>query len=266
MQGFLAFHGLAVLACGWAPGRWMTWLGLLLAAHGVVMALVLQPRNRWFGANLTRLPPENVQRGEVAITFDDGPDPVVTPQVLDLLDQYTAKASFFVVGRRVQQHPELARHILVRGHRLENHSSHHHALFSLLSTERMAREIMALQDCLVALPGPPPGYFRPPAGFHSPLLVPLLRSLGLHLATWTRRGFDTRVSDTQRVLRRLTRHLAAGDILLLHDGNAARDASGQAVVLRVLPLLLSELQRRGLRAVALPSPDALRGSTTRPQA
>jgi peptidoglycan/xylan/chitin deacetylase (PgdA/CDA1 family) len=97
-----------------------------------------------------------------------------------------------------------------------------------------------------------PTFFRAPAGLRNPFLAPVLHREGLTLASWTRRGFDTRERDAARVLQRLTRGLAAGDILLLHDGNAARDAQGRPVILDVLPALLAALRRERLVAVTLP--------------
>src|SRR6185437_10593463 len=107
--------------------------------------------------------------------------------------------------------------------------------------------------------GTTPRFFRAPAGLRSPLLDPLLHRLGLTLASWTRRGFDTVTSDADAVLQRLTRTLAAGDILLLHDGHAARDPSGRAVVLQVLPRLLQALRERGLATVTLAEAQTLAG-------
>ena len=114
-------------------------------------------------------------------------------------------------------------------------------------------EILAAQHSLQRTAGRPPRYFRAPAGLRNPFLEPVLAALGLHLASWTRRGFDTRSGDPDRVLARLLRRLAAGDILLLHDGHAARDAgSGRPVILTVLPRLLAALDAAGLAAVPLP--------------
>jgi peptidoglycan/xylan/chitin deacetylase (PgdA/CDA1 family) len=209
---------------------------------------------------MTHLPPSAGQRNEVAITFDDGPDPLVTPQVLDLLDRFGAKASFFVIGTKLQLHPKLGGDIARRGHSLENHSSHHFLLLSLFGGASLRHEIEAAQSAVAAVCGRAPRYFRPPGGFHSPLLGPVLADLGLQLATWTRRGFDTRDSNARRVLNRLTRKLSAGDILLLHDGSAARTASGTPVVLEVLPQLLQQLQTLGLRSVSLPQAGQLPAS------
>lgn len=100
--------------------------------------------------------------------------------------------------------------------------------------------------------GQRPTCFRAPAGLRNPFLAPVLHRLGLSLVSWTRRGFDTRESDPATVLARLTHGLRAGDILLLHDGHAARTTAGRAVLLEVLPPLLSRLRAEGLRTVTLP--------------
>jgi hypothetical protein len=107
------------------------------------------------------------------------------------------------------------------------------------------------QKLLADLTGREPELFRPPAGIRSPLLEPVLARYGLALATWTRRGFDTVTGDSGRVLARLTRDLAAGDILLLHDGHARRTPAGLPVVLEVVPRLCATLRERGFTASAL---------------
>jgi peptidoglycan/xylan/chitin deacetylase (PgdA/CDA1 family) len=251
LLGLAALHGVALAATIWRPAQWVAWILALAVLHLLVLLLVLQPRNPLFGPNLTRLPVAALQRREVAITFDDGPDAQVTLQVLDILDQFQAKASFFVVGNKLREYPQIARQIVARGHSLENHTASHALLFALFGVRGMQREIQSLQAEIEQIGGKAPRFFRPPAGFHSPLLVPLLGLLGLRLATWTRRGFDTRDRSPERVLGRLTRGLAAGDILLLHDGNSATDRQGARVVLQVLPRLLQEFVSRGLCPVSL---------------
>ena len=106
---------------------------------------------------------------------------------------------------------------------------------------------------LTAITGQAPRFFRAPAGLRSPLLDPVLSRLGLRLATWTRRGFDTGVRDPERVTRRLLRGLGAGHILLLHDGHAARGPDGEPLLLRVLPDVLEAVAAAGLRPVTLGS-------------
>ena len=234
------------------PAEWPWVLGALAANHAVVTAVGLWPRSTALGPNLKRLPDAAAARREVALTIDDGPEPEITPAVLDLLDAAGARATFFCIAANAQRHPELVREIVRRGHSVENHSHVHSHRFSLLGPRGLAREIEAAQSVLSDVTGVAPRFFRAPAGLRNPFLAPVLHGMGLALASWTRRGFDTRERDPQRVLQRLTRGMAAGDILLLHDGNCARDAQGRPVVLAVLPALLDELRRQGLVPVTLP--------------
>ena len=240
--------GLAVLA---VPAQWPWALAVLALNHALITGLGLWPRSTALGANLLRLPEASAARNEIALTIDDGPEPAVTPAVLDLLDAAGARATFFCIAERARRHPELVREIVRRGHDVQNHSHAHSHRFSLLGPRGLAREILAAQAVLTEVAGEAPRFFRAPAGLRNPFLAPVLHGMGIALASWTRRGFDTRERDPQRVLQRLTRGLAAGDILLLHDGNCARDAQGRPVVLTVLPALLDELHRAGLVPVTL---------------
>jgi peptidoglycan/xylan/chitin deacetylase (PgdA/CDA1 family) len=241
--------GAAALAL--LPGGWPWSLGALAANHALLTAAGLWPRSALLGPNVTRLPAASAARGEVAITIDDGPDPEVTPAMLDQLDAAGARATFFCIAARAAAQPALLREIVRRGHAVQNHSHAHRHHFSLLGPRGLAAEIGRAQQVLADLSGRLPHAFRAPAGLRNPLLDPVLHRLGLHLVSWTRRGFDTRESDPQRVLQRLARGLAGGDILLLHDGHAARGAFGRAVILDVLPALLQRCRDAGLTPVTL---------------
>jgi peptidoglycan/xylan/chitin deacetylase (PgdA/CDA1 family) len=257
-----AVHAGAVVALLAAPAHWPWAVAALAANHAVLTAVGLWPRSTALGENLVRLPAAAIARGEVALTIDDGPDPEVTPAVLDLLDAHGARATFFCIAERAAQHPALVRDIVRRGHSVQNHSHAHRHNFSLLGPRGFAREIVAAQQVLREVAGEAPRFFRAPAGLRNPFLAPVLHRLGLTLASWTRRGFDTREHDPQRVLQRLTRGLAAGDILLLHDGHCARDAHGHPIVLAVLPALLAELRRLRLVPVTLPQSFSAARNTT----
>ncbi|AVO34912.1 polysaccharide deacetylase family protein [Ottowia oryzae] len=255
-----ALHGLALLAVLAWPSQWPVWLGWVVANHVILATAGLWPRSRLLGANLTRLPPEAAARGEVALTFDDGPDPLVTPQVLAQLDAAGARATFFCVGDQLRRHPDLARDIVRRGHHIENHTDTHPNLFAAMGWRRMAQQVAGGQAAVEAVTGRAPRFFRAVAGLRNPWLDPILARQGLRLAAWTRRGYDTRTGDAEAVYQRLTRGLAAGDVLLMHDGHAAPTPSGQPVVLAVLPRVLAALQAQGLRCV--PLADAVPETTT----
>ncbi|WP_209443455.1 polysaccharide deacetylase family protein [Falsiroseomonas frigidaquae] len=244
----LWLHGLAAAAACAQPMLWPQILALIALNHATLTAS-MHPRGRFLGPNLVRLPIAGA--AQVALTFDDGPDPVVTPRVLDLLDVAQARASFFVIGARAARHPALLREILARGHTVENHSQTHPASFAARGLWALRREVSQAQDVIAGITGTAPRFFRAPMGLRSPLLDPVLAGQGLRLVSWTRRGYDTSRRDPQRVLRSLTRGLGPRDILLLHDGNAGRDERGDPVVLSVLPALLAALQADGLRPVSL---------------
>ena len=242
-------HGGAVAAVLAQTQLWPWAVGALAANHALLTAAGLTPRSRLLGPNWTHLPPAGP--AQVALTLDDGPDPEVTPQVLEMLAAHGAHATFFCIGERVAAHAALAREILAHGHAIENHSQRHLHHFSLLGPRRLRTEIERAQETIGALTGAAPRFFRAPAGLRSPLLDPLLQRLGLQLASWTRRGFDTVECRPARVLAALVRDLSAGDILLLHDGHAARTDAGTPVVLEVLPKLLAAFAAAGLAPVTL---------------
>lgn len=245
-------HAGAALAVLSMPAQWPWALAAVAVNHAILTGMGLWPRSTALGENLLRLPDAAVARREVALTIDDGPEPGVTTAVLDVLDAAGARATFFCIAERARRHPELVREIVRRGHSVQNHTDVHSHRFSLLGPRGLAREIEAAQSVLLDVAGEAPRFFRAPAGLRNPFLAPVLHGMGIALASWTRRGFDTRERDPQRVLERLTRGLAAGDILLLHDGNCARDAQDRAIILTVLPALLAELRRQALVPVTLP--------------
>lgn len=251
IRASVALHLLALAALALAPAHWRWALGAVVANHLVITAAGLWPRSRWLGPNWTRLPAASTARNEIALTIDDGPDPLVTPQVLDLLDQHGVHATFFCIGEQAARHPKLCREIVLRGHAVENHSQQHRHTFSLMGQGCLRRELQAAQDTLSSVCGQVPVFFRAPAGLRNPFLDPVLARLGLRLASWSARGFDTRIGDATRVQKSLQRDLRAGAILLLHDGHAARTVKGVPVILEVLPYLLASAKAAGLRLVTL---------------
>ena len=251
----VGLHAAAAAAAALLPGAWPWALGAVALDHAALTAAGLWPRSTLLGPNVRRLPAAAAARGQVAITIDDGPDPDVTPAVLDLLAAHQAPATFFCIAEQARRHPALLRRMAAAGHSVQNHSNHHRHHFSLMGPQAMAREIADAQALLADLSGCAPIAFRAPAGLRNPLLDPLLHRLNLHLVSWTRRGFDTRDADPARVLRRLIgadgRALAAGDILLLHDGHARRSTAGRAVLLDVLAPLLARARAAGLQPTTL---------------
>lgn len=251
IQVSIALHMLALVAVIAEPAQWRWALGAVASNHLLLTLFGLWPRSDWLGPNWTQLPAAARARDEIALTIDDGPDPAVTPQVLDLLDRHTARATFFCIGEKAARYPDLCREIVRRGHAVENHSQHHRYYFALMSAAGFRRELETAQDTLTTITGQRPLFFRAPAGIRNPLLDPVLTRLQLQLASWSARGFDTRIGDTTRVKNKLLRGLRAGAILLLHDGQAARTPAGIPVILEVLPAILSAAKTAKLRFVTL---------------
>jgi peptidoglycan-N-acetylglucosamine deacetylase len=251
LRASAVLHAGAGAAVLWRPGLWPFALGAVALNHLTLTGAGLWPKSRWLGPNWIRLPAACAERREVAITIDDGPDPEVTPRVLAQLESFGAHASFFCVGELVERHPEVARSIVAAGHTIENHTQRHRHTFSLLGPRALAAEIGDAQSNIERATGSQPQFFRAPAGLRNPFLDPVLCRLDLRLATWTHRGFDTVSRDADVVHRRLVGNLCPGDILLLHDGHAARGAGGTPIILEVLPRLLASLRERQLRTITL---------------
>lgn len=248
IKASVVLHVVAVASALLWPQFIVICIAALIANHAVLAAAGLWPRSSLLGPNTLRLPGG---RPEVALTIDDGPDPDITPQVLDILKAYGIKATFFCIAAKVQRHPELAQRMVAEGHHIENHSMVHRHYFSVLGWRGIKKELAAAQQVIEETSGRRPLFFRAPAGLRNLFLDPVLHQLDLQLVSWTRRGFDTRVRDAQKILNRLLDNAQAGDILLLHDANAARGSNGRPVILDVLPQLIEQLTKRKLQFVRL---------------
>jgi peptidoglycan/xylan/chitin deacetylase (PgdA/CDA1 family) len=251
LKASLGVHGVALASLIGSPQSWRLALSAIVGNHLVIGTAGMLPRCSWLGPNITRLPADKARGELVGLTFDDGPDPVITPAVLELLASAGARATFFCIGQRAEMHPDLVTEIRARGHGVENHTQTHPNSFALRRAPGLAREVLQAQNAIEDAGGGRPNFFRAPAGIQNPWLAAVLDSAGLSLVSWTRRGFDTVTRDARRVAARLVRGLRPADILLLHDGSSARDSGGRPVVLEALPRVLDEMCRNGLRSEAL---------------
>lgn len=152
----------------------------------------------------------------VALTFDDGPSPLSTPVILDLLKEYDFKATFFVIGEKAEKYPELIETILAGGHSIGNHSWQHDSLLMLRTKKRVGQDIRKTQEILKKH-GVRPLLFRPPAGATNPRLQPVLRAEGLRTVTFSCRPFDHGNRKITNLAERIISKLKPGDIILLHD-------------------------------------------------
>jgi peptidoglycan-N-acetylglucosamine deacetylase len=222
---------------------------LLGAATLFVVYLLFHPRSQWLVANRSRVP----GAGCVALTFDDGPDPVDTPRLLDLLWEKDVKATFFVIGKRADQHPEVVRRAWAEGHLIANHTWSHYPLFCFLMPRRLRTEIDRGAESVRRICGFRPRFFRSPVGLRHPLLAPYLQDAGLEYISWTIRTRDTLAATSATLARRILNKATSGDIILLHD----HLPGGTDAMLQALPGVIDELRERGFKFVlAGPREDA----------
>ncbi len=187
----------------------------------------------------------------VALSFDDGPDPAVTPAVLDALAQYGARATFFTIGRSLDAHPQLAQRLAAEHHELGNHSWQHSRWQNFFSVRRQLLELERGAQAIATLTGATqPPLYRPPIGLKSPPLAQAARRLQLTLVAWSLHSRDSQDGDPQRIARRVLRKIRPGDIVLMHDGH---DLSGhhRPACAQALHLILQGLRERGLQCVTL---------------
>jgi peptidoglycan/xylan/chitin deacetylase (PgdA/CDA1 family) len=159
------------------------------------------------------------QPGAIHLTYDDGPDPEVTPQLLALLKQKNAKATFFLLGRHAKQHPELVRQMAEDGHTLGNHSFHHRSFHKMPVAKQMG-EIHATNALLRDLTGQPCRLFRAPAGKLSPTLFLKLVGENITYAYWSRDSLDYSLEEPDVVAGLVKKPIQDRDIVLLHDDHS----------------------------------------------
>lgn len=172
----------------------------------------------------------------IALTFDDGPHPVYTPQVLALLNAYSIKATFFCIGKRVVQHPELIKGIHHHGHILANHSFTHASTIDFHSKAKWLAEIRQTDTAIVQAVGLMPKFFRPPYGVTTPHLARAVRESGHVVIGWRVRPYDTLNRAPKDIVNTILRKTAPGDIILLHDTHDR--------IVPILEQLLPELKKR----------------------
>ncbi len=214
-------------------------VSLYLLGTGVTTYLLLHPRNAWLVANRSHVDPLD----RVALTFDDGPDPVDTPRLLDILRQKGGHATFFVIGKRAEQYPEIVRRACEEGHLIANHTWSHPLCFCFLTPRRLRAEIERGAESIQRICGIRPRYFRSPVGLRHPLLGAYLQQGEQEFISWRVRSLDTVMKDSAVLARRILNQISGGDILLLHD----HLPSGTSAMLEALPGIIDAIHSRGLK-------------------
>ena len=246
---FIVALGVAVgdaLYAFYAPYWWA--LGDLLLLLGAVAAGVfVQGAGLFARPILAALP--SLSAGKLALTFDDGPDPIHTRKVMEALEAGGHRGTFFVIGRRAETQVDLLKELVARGHALGNHSWNHAHTTPFLPPARLADELMRAQSLLAQAGGRAPRWFRPPVGILSPRVVEAARRAKVTLVGWSANARDGVASTVEAATARLVRALGPGAILVLHDASERGDRT--PIAADVLGKVLTEMAARGLRSVTL---------------
>lgn len=185
----------------------------------------------------------------VALTFDDGPDPLSTPELLRLLSKHEVKATFFVIGEKVAEHPELVKDIVRQGHSIGNHTYTHDNLMLFKGSHRLLKEVEATQNVLREL-GVTSFVFRPPAGITSPDLYPVLQHLNLHAVNFSCRAFDGGNRRIRNLSKIILKRVRPDDIILLHDTRPKNEHLFPCW-LKEMDQLLSGIEKKDLKVFPL---------------
>jgi peptidoglycan/xylan/chitin deacetylase (PgdA/CDA1 family) len=185
----------------------------------------------------------------VALTFDDGPAQPTTRQIMDLLDKYSVKATFFVSGVNALKHPDIIKEIIVRGNSIGNHSFHHDPFVMLRSYNYLYQEIFTVQEVLRKM-GIQTLAFRPPVGIINPKLPLVLDKLGMFCVTFNCRAFDAGNRHVKNISSKILEKVKADDIILLHDV-PPRGKEDSVVLLSEIESILHGLIIKGLKIVPL---------------
>ncbi len=221
---------------------------IILGCCGTLAYACVIPSSQVFSPVVNRGPAES---RSVVLTFDDGPAPPFTERILDILAQHKITATFFLCGKNVEQHPEIARRIVREGHTIGNHTYTHPFLFAR-SRRFMAAEIDRAQEAIERVTGVRPTLFRPPYGARWFGLVPVLQKRGLKMVMWSVMGFDWKYK-TEAIIRATVRRLHPGGVILLHDGHERPPAGGidQSGTVDALPAVIEAVSRSALTFVPI---------------
>jgi len=219
-------------------------LSTLFVYHGI------SPRSRFYGKVLSN---GNRNCPRIALTFDDGPNEPYTSQVLNILEKYRIKATFFVIGQNARRYPETCRRIVAAGNVIGNHSYHHHKSLCLKWGKTIARDIELARQAIYECTGFEPKLFRPPHGFRTPWLMRTARRLGYTVVTWDNMTSDWKADKSgDEIAQTIVRRVKPGSVVVLHDGRNTRPSYDRSQMLRALPSVIGTLKERGFDFVTIP--------------
>ena len=228
-------------------------LELAIAGVATVAAVTagyqsMAPTGQWYGKTFVGL-----ARGakQIALTYDDGPNDPHTQHLLDVLACHSVKATFFMIGRYVQQRPEIARAVAHAGHAIGNHTFTH-PLLTLKSDAEIRRELSGCRSALSEAVGQPTNLFRPPFGGRRPAVLRIARELGLVPVMWNVTGYDWNAPPADVIERKVARQIRGGDVILLHDGGHKQIGADRSQTVVATEHLIARYKPEGYEFVTIP--------------
>ncbi len=206
----------------------------------------ISPSSQVYGAITTHGPRQDKL---VALTFDDGPNPPATNEILDVLAQYDVKATFFVVGANAAVAPDVVRTEVQDGHLVGNHSYEHRKRDALL--EPTYGELSKAETAIAKAAGVCPALFRPPNGFHTPWQLHAVASKGMRAVDWDVQPSDWENPSPDTIVKRVLDGVKPGSIVLLHDGSDTSQGVDRSATLKALPGIIQGLRDEGYSFVRL---------------
>lgn len=190
-------------------------------------------------------------QNKIALTFDDGPQSVYTPQILDILKKYNIKATFFLIGKNVETFPDLAKRIKDEGHIIGNHTYDHPDL-RLRNQKQIKQQIEQTEKAIIDSTGIKPYLFRPPYGTDNNLVFLEVENLGYVVVQWSVSGLNGRQdAPFNKIVKRVVDNTRNGSIILLHDGNRLSQKTDRSQVVKALPIIIETLQKKGYQFVTI---------------
>jgi peptidoglycan/xylan/chitin deacetylase (PgdA/CDA1 family) len=227
--------------------------GYVLSAAALVAASAagyqsMAPSGQWYGKTFTRLP-----RGtkKLALTYDDGPNDPYTLRLMEVLAKHDVRATFFCIGRYVQQKPKIARDLIGAGHVVGNHTYTHPNL-ALQSQTQVRIQLTTCQNILSDATGVAPKLFRPPYGGRRPCVLRIAREMGLDPIMWSITCYDWNATSPEQIEKHVKRQLRGGDVILLHDGRHTDMGVDRAHTVAATDHLITKYKAEGYEFVTIP--------------
>ena len=208
----------------------VTWVFYAVSTLTFLVFLVLGSSVMKYNIFLKAYTSPGNAENKIAITFDDGPH-LFTESILGVLREYKAKASFFLIGKSIEENPEIVRRIVDEGHTVGNHSYSHHKLFPLFSKKNIAHEIEKTNELIKNSTGKNINYFRPPYGVTNPAIAAAVKATQMKAIGWNLRSFDTMSTSPEKIIKKVIAQLKPGSVVLLHDNREKTPQILEAILL-----------------------------------